>query len=236
MTGLELGLSRKLIEINDWRGLPIPDEILKPNYTPWKKVVDLEQHLRGGCASILARDSKTMEEELNLAIFLLYGFSEQETVLVQDTLRYTIDAYLDRKTSAFNMPLSSVEQLRLYAERVSSQLNGMLKHIDQELKATLCIFPNDTPLRACHFQIRQLVGHPSIDTVHVGGIEDVLGQMAKDLQTEVADNLYVQRDLRVYDTDGFWIIKSAEARLWSQAAALNDADMIVQEHLEAIAL
>ena len=84
--------------------------------------------------------------------------------------------------------------------------------------------------------MRRLVGESSTDEVHFDGIEDILSEMAIHLQAEVADNLYVQRDLRVYDTDGFWVIKPAEARLWSQAAALNDADLIVHEHLEAISL
>ena len=232
MTGLELGLGRKLIEINDWRGMPMPSDILEPDSTPWIEVIELERNMREGSDSVLTLDSRAAEEDLDRAIYSLYGFSDQETVLIQDTLRHTIGPYLKR-SNIFNMPLPSIDQLRLYAIRVCSQLNGMLRHIDQELAATVCIFPNDTPLRACHFQMRRLVGEASTDEVHVSGIEDVLGRMATHLQTEVADNLYVQRDLRVYDTDGFWIIKPAEARLWSQAAALNDADLIVQEHLEA---
>ena len=172
---------------------------------------------------------------MDRGIYSLYGFSEQETILIQDTLQHAIDPYLKR-SNEFNMPRPSVDQLRLYARRVCSQLNGMLRHVDQELTATLCIFPNDTPLRACHFRMRRSVGEASINEVHFDGIEDVLGRMATHLQMDVANNLYVQRDLRVYDTDGFWIIKPAEARLWSQAAALNDADLIVQEHLEAISL
>lgn len=235
MTGLELGLGWKLIEINDWRGMPMPSDILEPDSAPWNEVIDLERLLREGSDSFLALDSRPAEEDLDRGIYSLYGFSDQETVLIQDTLRHTIDPYLKR-SKVFNMPVPSVDQLRLYAMRVCSQLNGMLRHIDQELAATLCIFPDDTPLRACHFRAGRLVGEASTDEVHVSGIEDVLGRMATHLQTEVADNLYVQRDLRVYDTDGFWIIKPAEARLWSQAAALNDADLIVQEHLEAIGL
>ena len=236
MTGLELGLGWKLIEINDWRGMPIPSEILEPNSTPWNEVVELERRLREGSDSILARqDSGAVEEDLDRGIHSLYGLSEQETVLIQDTLQHSIDPYLKR-SNAFNMPLPSVDQLRLYARRVCTQLNGMLRHVDQELTVTLCIFPNDTPLRACHFQMHRLAGEAPTDEVHVSGIEDILGRMATHLQMEVADNLHVQRDLRVYDTDGFWIIKPAEARLWSQAAALNDADLIVQEHLEAIGL
>ena len=235
MTGLELGLGWKLIEIHDWRGMPVPHEILAPNSPPWNEVAELERKLRRGPYSALAEDTRAVEEELDQRIYSLYGVSEQESVLIQDTLEHSINPYLKRKRE-FNSPLPSVAQLRSYARRVCSQLNGVLRHLDQELTATLCIFPIDTPLRACQFRMRRMVGETSTDEVHVGGIEEILGNMAAGLQMEVADNLYVQRDLRVYDTDGFWIIKPAEARLWSQAAALNDADLIVQEHLQAVSL
>ena len=235
MTGLELGLGWKLIEVHDWRGMPMPSEILDSSSTPWNEVIELERRLRGVSDSVLDGDTGAVEEELDRRICSLYEFSEQETVLFQDTLQYIIDPYLKRN-SEFNSSQPSVDQLRSYARRICSQLNGVLRHVNQELTATLCIFPNNAPLSACQFRMRRLVGESSTDEVHVDGIEDVLARMATHLQSEVADNLYVQRDLRVYDTDGFWVIKPADARLWSQAAALNDADLVVQEHLEAINL
>ena len=235
MTGLELGLGRKLIEINDWRGMPMPSEVLDPSSTSWNEVIELERHLGGISDSVLNGEIGAIEEELDWRIYSLYGFSEQETVLVQDTLEYVIDPYLKR-TSEFNSSQPPVNQLRSYALRICSQLNGVLKHVNQELTATICIFPKDAPLSACQFRMRPLVGESSTDEIHLDGIEDVLARMATHLQSEVADNLYIQRDLRVYDTDGFWVIKPADARLWSQAAALNDADLVVQEHLEAISL
>ena len=235
MAGLELGLGWKLIEVHDWRGMPMPSEILEPDSTSWNSVIELEQYLRGVSDSVLPEDTRAVEEELDRAIYSLYRFSEQETILIQDTLKHTIHPYL-RRNKEYSSRHPSEVQLRSYASRICSQLNGVLRHVSEELTATLCIFPNNSPLRACHFQMRPPSGDTSINEVYAEGIEDVLGKMATHLQTEVADNLYVQRDLRVYDTDGFWIIKPAEERLWSQAAALNDADLVVHEHLEAISL
>ena len=235
MTGLELGLGRKLIEVHDWRGMPMPSGILDPNSTPWTEVIEIERHLRGASDSVLAGDTRAFEEELDRVIYSLYGFSEQDTILIHDTLQHTVDPYLKRN-SGLDSPHPSIDQLRSYARRICSQLNGVLRHVSEELTATLCIFPNNTPLRACQFRMRPPSEDTSNNEVHVEGIEDVLGKMATHLQADVADNLYVQRDLRVYDSDGFWIIKPSEARLWSQAAALNDADLVVHEHLEAINL
>jgi len=68
----------------------------------------------------------------------------------------------------------------------------------------------------------------------ITGIQDILGQISEHLRAKVADHLYVHRDLRVYDSATFWIIKPSESRLWSEAAALNDADAVVREHMEQL--
>ena len=235
MTGLELGIGWKLIEVHDWCGMPMPPGIIELNSESWNGVIELEQYLREISHSALAEDTSSVEEELDRGIYSLYGFSEQETTLLQDTLEHTILPYLNRNRKLVSYQ-PSTDQLRSYARRICSQLNGVLRNVDQELTATVCILPNHTPLRACQFRLRRLVGETPTEEVQIEGIEDIIEKMAIHLRAEVADNLYIQRDLRVYDADGFWIIKPAEARLWSEAAALNDADLVVQEHLEAINL
>ena len=66
----------------------------------------------------------------------------------------------------------------------------------------------------------------------MAGIHDVLEQISVNLRAAVAERLYVQQDLRVYDEQAFWIIKPSQARLWSETAALNDADAVVREHMD----
>ena len=73
-----------------------------------------------------------------------------------------------------------------------------------------------------------------VTVVHLDDINDVIDQMAQDLRTEIADHMYIQRSLRVYENDGFWIIKGSQKRLWSESAALNDADAVVYEHMDAL--
>jgi len=62
-----------------------------------------------------------------------------------------------------------------------------------------------------------------------------MNQMAENLRTEIADHMYIQRSLRIYENDSFWIIKGVQKRLWSKSAALNDADAVLREHMETMA-
>ena len=68
---------------------------------------------------------------------------------------------------------------------------------------------------------------------YLSGLEEALAMLSPALRMGILDHLSIQRNLRVYDGQSFWIIKPSEKRLWSETAALNDADAVVREHMEA---
>ena len=94
------------------------------------------------------------------------------------------------------------------------------------------MFPAENPLCAIQFSMHSRTDAISALRIRTGEVNAVLASISEHLRTAVADNLYVQKDLRVYDNGNFWVIKPSEDRLWSEAAALNDADLVVAEHLE----
>ena len=87
-------------------------------------------------------------------------------------------------------------------------------------------------LNACRFEWTRSSDVNSISVANVEGIHYVLEQISVNLRATVAERMYVQQDLRVYDEQAFWIIKPSQARLWSETAALNDADAVVREHMD----
>ena len=229
MTGSEFGVGRKLIEVHDWLGVPMPVDILTPDAQSWEEALEHERTLREHFRWFTV--DHAAQRALDRAVYSLYGLSEQDVVLVRDTVQHTIDPYLaGRPTATIRRP--SPRLLNDYARRICSQLNGILEYADQKLAATICSFPDETQLCACRFTLCSLQEEARIEEVHFEGIEPIIANMSDALRASVADNLYVQRDLRIYDEEGFWIIKPSEDRLWTEAAALNDADLVVGEHLE----
>ena len=229
MTGSELGVGRKLIEVHDWHGVPMPGDILTPNAESWVEALEHELILREH-SRLLPMDH-SVQQALDRAVYSLYELSEQDIVLIRDTVQHTIDPYLTTThTRAIRRP--SAKQLYDYARRMCSQINAILEYAGERVTATICTFPDETQLRACRFAMRPLQEEAEIEEIRLEGIEPVVQGMSNTLRASVADNLYIQRDLRIYDEDGFWIIKPSEDRLWTEAAALNDADLVVSEHLE----
>ncbi len=233
-----LGWERDIIEIRDWLQLPLPPTILESDANgAWPAVRDRERWLRSqrkrGSNDLREDDSKNVKRELGDHISRLYELSDQEKILVADTLKYTITPFLQRKrrdaTAMHERPTR--EQLRDYAIRLCHQINGILRQGEMQLDATVVV-GSQLGLNACRFAWRRGNGDSQTSELSAESIRDILAQMSIDLRATVSDRLYVQQDLRVYDDHAFWIIKPSQVRLWSETAALNDADAVLREHMD----
>jgi hypothetical protein len=60
----------------------------------------------------------------------------------------------------------------------------------------------------------------------------VLGKIAMQLPTRIADTVYTRRNLRIYIGNDYYIVKPSQRRYWSRYAALNDADTIISEQMK----
>ncbi|MXY19938.1 MAG: hypothetical protein F4Y49_01225 [Dehalococcoidia bacterium] len=233
-----LGWERSVIEIRDWLQLPLPPSILEGDVNGvWAEASNQERWLR----THWKRDVDTHEDhhvdrvqrELNDHISRLYELSEQERVLMADTLSYTITPFLGRNVRrATAIPEEPTpEQLHDYAVRLCHQINAILRQGGMQLDATVVV-GRHLGLNACRFAWRRGDGGTNVSELNAERMSDILAQMSIDLRATVADRLYVQQDLRVYDDQAFWIIKPSQARLWSETAALNDADAVLREHMD----
>ncbi|MDQ2904940.1 MAG: hypothetical protein M3Y81_15485 [Chloroflexota bacterium] len=239
-----LGWGRRLIEVGDWQQIRLPGTILASDSVLWTKVLQLERWLRENWQSALeaslAHEISAKENELNQTIFQLYDLSEQERILVEDTLQYSIKPFLFRKKlpniEAYSEP--TLHELEVYAKRVCLQLDGILRYSNARIVPNIIAFGQKSPLSICQFTQNGRMENGSLTSIRVSrvaGLEEVLSMLSATLRIEVADHLSLRRNLRIYDGKSFWVIKPSEKRLWSETAALSDADAIVREHMEVSA-
>ncbi len=235
-----LGWERPAIEIRDWLQMPLPPTILQGDADDiWSAVLDREEWLRTqrkrGLDPSDSSEVQRVKRELDDHISRLYELSDQDKVLMADTLRYTVTPFLQRNTRRATAVLErpTPKQLHDYALRLCHQVNGILKQGRMQLDATVMV-GSQLGLDVCRFAWRQGDHATQISELNAESIRDVLGQMSTDLRVSVADRLYVQQDLRAYDAQAFWIIKPSQARLWTEAAALNDADAVLREHMDRV--
>ncbi len=234
-----LGWDRRLIEVGDWQQIRLPKSILNED-AAWTEVLQLEQWLRENWqpepSPSLTDEIFGVEYRLDQAVFRLYELSEQEKILVEDTLQYNLTPLIYRKQNldtldAFSEP--TPDDLAAYAERMCLQLDGILRYNNFRLIPKVYIFQEASPLCICQFTQKEGIERGVINRVNIHGLEKALSLLSPALRMEISDHLSIQRNLRIYDGQSFWIIKPSEKRLWSETAALIDADAVVREHMEA---
>ena len=226
MTGSELGSGRRLIEVSDWCRVPMPASIVDPESPIWSAAIrharDLEVSQRR------PGDVAVVENALDRAVYRLFDLSEQDITIIQDTIEHVLEPYLN---NVLESDKPSAEEVRAYARRVCAQINGLLQPSGQAISATVLGLSDESALCACHFSLRPTSDQSSEVDVRSEGIDVILASISRELRQSITDRLHVQKDLRVYDEHGFWIIKPSQRRLWTEAAGLNDADLVVYEHL-----
>ena len=236
--GSSLGWERPVIETQDWLQLPLPPTILEGDANgDWAAILEgerwLRAHWRRDRDVAVHGEIHRTRHDIDAHIARLYGLSDQEKVLIADTLRHTITPFLrgnvHRATAMLARP--NTDQLREYALRLCQQINGLLDQAGMRLDAT-AIVGQHLELNACRFSWRRHGDGTQVSLLNAESVRDILDQMSTDLRATVAERIYVQQDLRVYDEHAFWIIKPSQARLWTETAALNDADAVLREHMD----
>jgi len=233
-----LGWDRRLIDVGDWLQIRLPNTIADLDaIEEWEQIMIEEKWLRENWGR--ARKSEVDEHEAKLfnEVYRLYDLSEQERILVEDTIRYTIDLYRKRNQRGAKpeaLRPNEIPHLTDYSSRFCRQINGILAYGGLKLTATVFDVGKNSPLCIAGFAQRSGDDrHPEVIVENLNGAEGFLQRISENLRSQVADNLFVRRDLRIYDGDHFYIIKPNQRRFWSESAALNDADVVVQEHMEA---
>ena len=97
--GSSVGWERDVIEPQDWLELPMPPSILQEdNEEAWETVLDREEWLRANRTSESVSSEQNHIQQIRLEIeeqiSQLYELSDQENVLIADTLNYTITPFL----------------------------------------------------------------------------------------------------------------------------------------------
>ncbi|KAF5433103.1 N-6 DNA Methylase [Candidatus Methanophagaceae archaeon] len=231
----EFGWFKRLIEERDWLNMPLPKSIFDFENNKWGEVIVIENKLCKSWKSASSSEIKGLEESLFKCVCDLYELNEEERIIVDDTINYTIDHFLNRKKHiqlrSIRRPTS--DQLQKYANRLSKQLNGMLALEDKKVIYQLYELEHKSPLTLVEFRQTSQRAKQSNEPKKIKGIEEALKELSENVKKEISGGVYAWGHLRVYEGERLYIIKPSEKRFWSESSALNDADEIIREHMES---
>jgi N-6 DNA Methylase len=227
MTASSWGVERKKLMLQDLLRLPIP----QPNDSNGQalaRILEVERQLLKNHRSSVGNQLK---RQLDEAVFDLYGLDETERILVEDSINVTIDLYMNRENSlALQRP--QIPELELYAMELIGVIRPFLQTLRERVLVADVIEVSRASLQVVKFSFLPTPGREYVvQTTQAQTLKVILNQIAEQLPQQVADRIFTRRDLRIYSGQDIYIVKPAQKRYWSRSAGLNDADLILSEHL-----
>ncbi len=226
MSSSSFGLWRPRIKLGDIERLPIP--VLKEalNSEAGRYLVNTARDLQKGFPS----DSDW--QELDEAVFDLYGMDEADRIVARDGLfRASWQWKAGRNAS---VKPANVNEVSDYAKKFQEAVGVWLSSANQRrMRAEVFDLPEHAPLRVVRFVLEErsdLLEPSGLEVLNPDGdLRDILDRIGKRLDVPLAKSLVGQRELRVHGHDEVVIIKPAARRHWMGVSALEDADSVIAE-------
>ena len=226
-TASSWGVERKEITAQDLTRFPIPRPS-EDNQELVSQIIEIEKRLR---AVTIDSTELDLRMRLNEVVFDLYELDQTDRVLVEDAISIIIDLYMNREQSAA-LRRPPISELELYAIELISTIQPFLQTLRERVLVADIIEVSKSPLQVVKFSFLPTPGREHVvQTTQAQELKAVLDSIAEQLPQQIADRIFTRRDLRIYSGQDIYIVKPAQKRYWSRSAGLNDADLILSEHL-----
>ncbi|MBM4028553.1 MAG: hypothetical protein FJ280_24630, partial [Planctomycetes bacterium] len=163
-----------------------------------------------------------------------YELSAADQVVINDAVTYTLDYFRLGANSQAAKP-ADCRILRKYGLVFSRILQGSFGQ-DRECDLPMCFYVGHGPLVALQVSLSQDSVHRGVEFCQTDEeLSRVLASMDRALLEERSTGVYVRRDVHVYcnGDDKVLITKRNQRRLWTQSAAMRDADEVYADIMRA---
>lgn len=220
------GIEREVIQPNEILKLPINlnDNVFE----------NLSIHIEKIKKRILANyplvtDISDIEQEINNAIFKLFGFSTNERILIDDFINISLSLLFEGHKS---MALKSitVSENKSYSLLISKELNNYLSSEKYFINTSFFETSKAAPLNIVKISFAK--SEKEVESFDSKLYNKYLDEINRYSLKTLAKNIYIQKQIKYYDGNDIYIIKPNQKRFWSRSMAINDAKELVNEILK----
>ena len=219
MTGSAFGIWLRRVKLSDIGALPTPDLEQSLGSEAGKRIVRLVRAFH---------DHALGEPEwrsLDDAVFDLYGFDDEDRVVVRDGLFQA--SWQWKKGRLSSVEPADEAELKKYAGAFLATMDAWLGVANRRrMRAEIYRVPDEAPHRVIRFVLEEAPG-PSREVKAItpnAPLSSLLASIGERTSVRITDELVGLRDLRVHTEDEVSIIKPAARRNWLRVQALEDAD------------
>lgn len=196
-----------------------------------KKLFNKKQKLLPS-TQLLEDEKKKLIEDLNDEILNSFGLDEHERVLVDYAVNITIPLIMKRKEYEKELfqPLKIEDPfLTNYAEVFLNRFRNSFEKNDK--KFTLQILRSNYII-GMFFRVTNKSNNKKPISWEKTSDDNLLIKLSSLGYQKITESLFIQKDIRGFEKDGFYIVKPNEKKLWHKAIAYLD----VEEFVNAILL
>lgn len=217
------------------------DELEKDEIMKFPIPTKIPEHLISFNLLQKLASSQNWEQELNSLANKLYNLTEEEQILIDDAINYTLEAFrLRAKSKAFESTFdkdSDDENILLaYMSVVQRTLQNSFGSKFEPVIFQQQSSINPLPLRAVALQLmeNELSSNPEIKIIQSDeALDQALNKIDQYLLHQRLPNLFIQRNVRAYIKKTIYIIKPDQRIYWTRSNALRDADEIYTDIMKA---
>ena len=170
-----------------------------------------------------------LKKELNELVFSSFDFTKEESATISYTLEYSIPVMMKHKgyKRLFNACSFKDEYLENYATLFIDRFKS---NLDDDEKKFIVEIWHSNQIIGMFFKMVPVSKYEK-DIVWIGKSNDVIMKSVAGLSSgKITESLFVQKDVRGFEEEYFYVFKPNEKRLWHKAIGYLD----VNEFMDAL--
>ena len=221
MTSSTAGLRTGRLLVSEFNRFPVPDLRSAVGSADGRRVLEIARALQQ------CPPGENGWNELDEAVFALFGLGNTERIVVQDGLAQA--GWMWQRSQRESVAPAGIKELEVYARAFLRTMDAWFSARNvRRMRAEILEVPASAPLRVVRFALEERPGPSILETVPVeGGMSAVLTRTGERLGVRIADSLAHIRELRVHGPEEVVIIKPSARRHWMGVPALEDANALV---------
>jgi hypothetical protein len=230
MTSSSLGVDRERVqknEILDFPALPIQMHD-KTIHEISGKVDEIK----------LVRDNSTVQfnqvariyklrKEIDDIIYRTVGISENEKVLIEDALNYSIifrNRYIE---NGGERHADTDKDVIPYASAMQSALNSIMKNTSKHVKIEVLSAGKNDPLRIIALRFTNIADSKEVSSYSEQNLENLIKKINLYTYEKHSESVYYRKVVKYFTKSSIYYVKPNKKKYWTKAQALNDSDGIL---------
>jgi hypothetical protein len=169
---------------------------------------------------------KQKEAEINRKLEIIMGLTAKEQILIQDTLKFSLNI-LEHGENSIGFKRTSKEENEAYANMITEELDDFLQHSIYKVNATVFDVQENSPLNLIILTVG--IHEKSITFKSADDLDSILKILNNRLLRQKEKNIYARKQYKYYDDNTIYLVKPNQKRFWTRSQAMNDAMSLIVE-------